>query len=44
MKKVAIDLGNKNPNFIGSWNIEPMLICDDLISYFELNIPKQKSV
>ena len=43
MKKVAIDLGNKNPNFIGSWNIEPMLICDDLISYFELNHAKQKS-
>ena len=43
MKKVAIDLGNKNPNFIGSWNIEPMLICDDLISYFELNLAEQKS-
>ena len=43
MKKVAIDLGNKNPNFIGSWTIEPTLICDDLISYFELNIPKQNS-
>ena len=38
-----MDLGNKNPNFIGSWNIEPMLICDDLISYFELNLAKQKS-
>ncbi len=43
MKKVAIDSGNKNPNFIGSWNIDPMLICDDLISYFELNLAKQKS-
>ena len=43
MKKVAMDLGNKNPNFIGSWNIEPMLICDDLISYFELNLAKQQS-
>ena len=43
MKKVAVDLGNKNPNFIGSWNIDPMLICDDLISYFELNLAKQKS-
>ena len=44
MKKVAIDSGNKNPNFIGSWNIEPILICDDLISYIELNIAKQKMV
>ena len=43
MKKVEIDSGNKNPNFIGSWTIEPILICDDLISYFELNTPKQKS-
>ncbi len=43
MKKVAIGSGNKNPTFIGSWNIEPILICDDLISYFELNIAKQKN-
>ncbi|WP_413678630.1 2OG-Fe(II) oxygenase [Prochlorococcus sp. MIT 0916] len=43
MQKIAIDSGNKNPNFIGSWTIEPISICDDLISYFELNISKQKS-
>ncbi len=43
MKKVTIDSGNKAPNFIGSWAIEPIVICDDLISYFESNIPKQKS-
>ena len=43
MKKIAIDPGNKKPNFIGSWTIEPISICDDLISYFELNISKQKS-
>ena len=43
MKKIAIDSGTKSPNFIGSWTIEPISICDDLISYFELNIPKQKS-
>ncbi len=42
MKKIVIDSGNKNPNFIGSWTIEPISTCDDLISYFELNIPKQK--
>ena len=42
MKKVPIDSRNKNPNFIGSWTIEPILICDDLISYFELNTLKQK--
>ena len=43
MKKIELDSGTKNPNFIGSWTIEPISICDDLISYFELNIPKQKS-
>ena len=43
MKKVAIDLGNKSPNFIGSWIIEPIFICDDLVSYFENNLLKQKS-
>ena len=42
MKKIEIDSGNKHPNFIGSWNIEPTSICDNLISYFELNVPKQK--
>ena len=43
MKKVAIPAVNKNPHFIGSWTVEPILICDDLISYFELNRTKQKS-
>ena len=43
MKKIVIDPGNQNPNFIGSWAIEPTSICDDLISYFEFNIAKQKS-
>ncbi len=43
MKKEALGSGNKNPNFIGSWTIEPIMICEDLISYFELNIAKQKS-
>ncbi len=42
MKQLKIDSGNKHPNFIGSWTIEPITICDDLISYFELNILKQK--
>ena len=43
MKKIELGSGTKNPNFIGSWTIEPISICDDLISYFELNTPKQKS-
>tara|TARA_Y100001968_G_scaffold135225_1_gene123396 strand:+ start:285 stop:881 length:597 start_codon:yes stop_codon:yes gene_type:complete len=43
MKKTALDSGTKHPNFIGSWTIEPISICDDLISYFKLNVQKQKS-
>ena len=42
MERIVIDSGNKNPNFIGSWIMEPIVICEDLISYFELNIPKQR--
>jgi prolyl 4-hydroxylase len=32
----------KNPNFIGSWNIEPISICDDFICYFESNVHRQE--
>ena len=42
MKKITINTDIKNPHFIGSWIIDPVLICDNLIKYFELNIAKQK--
>jgi len=42
MKKETIKSNNLNPNFIGSWTMEPVSICDDLIKYFELNLDKQK--
>ena len=42
MKKFLIKTNNVNPHFIGSWTIEPFSICEDLISYFELNLAKQK--
>ena len=42
MKKVFIETNNLNPHFIGSWNLEPFSICEDLINYFELNLVKQK--
>ena len=41
MKKFIIKVDDKNPHFIGSWTIEPFSICEDLISYFELNLAKQ---
>ena len=42
MKKVTLPVQNLTPNFIGSWIINPPSMCDELISYFELNKKKQK--
>ena len=42
MKKVTLPTQNLTPNFIGSWTMNPLSICDDLIAYFELNKNKQK--
>ena len=42
MERVVFDNTNLNPNFIGSWNLEPSDLCDEIICYFELNVGKQK--
>ena len=42
MEKVTLQKQNLNPNFIGSWIMNPLSICDELIAYFELNKKKQK--
>ena len=42
MKRVKTPISNLNPNFISSWIIEPLSLCDDLIEYFELNKAKQR--
>ena len=42
MEKVALSKQNLDPNFIGSWMIKPLSICDELITYFESNRNKQK--
>tara|TARA_Y100001968_G_C19386228_1_gene733005 strand:+ start:873 stop:1472 length:600 start_codon:yes stop_codon:yes gene_type:complete len=42
MKRVNTPISNLNPNFISSWIIEPLSLCDDLIEYFELNKVNQK--
>ena len=41
MKKVTLPKQNSNPNFIGSWIINPLSVCDELIAYFEANKNKQ---
>ena len=42
MEKVTLSKQNLNPNFIGSWIMNPLSICDELITYFESNPHKQK--
>ena len=42
MKKVTLSDQNSNPNFIGSWIIDPVSICDELIAYFESNKNDQR--
>ena len=42
MEEIALPRQNLDPNFIGSWIIHPLSICDELITYFESNRNKQK--
>ena len=42
MEKVNLSKQNLDPNFIGSSMIDPLSICDELITYFESNEDDQK--
>ena len=42
MQRVFFKNRSFSPNFIGSWNLESIELCDELINYFELNIKRQK--
>ena len=42
IKKVRLPAQDLTPNFIGSWTMNPLSICDELIDYFESNKDKQK--
>ena len=37
MRRIELAGVQKNPHFIGSWFIEPVELCDDLIEFFEIN-------
>ena len=41
MQRIALQSSNLTPNFIGSWMIEPLSLCDELIAYFESHIEEQ---
>jgi prolyl 4-hydroxylase len=43
MERVFLDTAKLTPHFIGSWYLEPLHLCDSLISYFESNVDKQVS-
>jgi len=42
MQRIALQKTNLTPTFIGSWVIEPPSLCDELITYFEAHVEKQK--
>lgn len=42
MERVVFNNTSINPNFIGSWNLEPLDLCDEIVTYFELNASKQQ--
>ena len=42
MENVTLPKQNLTPNFIGSWIMNPISICDEIIAYFESNKNKQK--
>ncbi len=41
MQRIALKTNNLSPNFIGSWLIEPLSLCDEIITYFEANSGSQ---
>ena len=42
MERVNLNETNLTPNFIGSWTLEPLELCDEIVNYFERNTSKQK--
>ena len=41
MERVILKNPNLTPHFIGSWQLDPIGQCDEIINYFELNTSKQ---
>lgn len=37
MKRIELGSGGRSPHFIGSWIIEPLSLCDELIAFFDAN-------
>ena len=41
MKRIDLTTAVASPHFIGSWDIEPLSLCDDLIHFFETHQANQ---
>lgn len=41
MNRVDLNAPHSIPHFIGSWNIEPLSLCDELINFFEAHQDNQ---
>ena len=41
MKRIESDIPILNPHFMGSWFIEPLSLCEDLMSFFETHQENQ---
>ena len=41
MKRIVLNAPPASPHFIGSWLIEPLSLCDDLIAFFETHQSNQ---
>ena len=42
MQRMILPSHNDHPNFIGAWMLEPLSLCDEIITYFENNKGRQK--
>ena len=42
MERIILENTNLAPHFIGSWNLEPLELCDEIVNYFEHSTSKQK--
>jgi hypothetical protein len=43
MQRITLQKPSLTPTFIGSWILEQPSLCDDLITYFEVHIAKQRT-
>lgn len=43
MKRIDLPDAGQNPNFIGTWMLEPPALCDDIVTFFEAHPGLQRA-